>query len=298
MLGISVSFFASAAETISIISPYSYSHSGTPAMQVIVEQANQIQNQYKFLLEFKPGGEQLIAVKALEESPNNRLAIIAPKFVEHVSSKKLNANDYIPVHALGDACWAVITNVGNDKIGVASLQGQKELVVGGVGIGNAAHLTSLQLAEKYKFKVRYVPFKSNFDALVLMVSDNSVNMVLDRVNSFNQLKDKNPNIKMLAMSCPTRHTDAANLKTLAEQGITAPFVFNITVSHKGMDQARRAELSKILNDATLKVGAAEIQRLSDMSPPVFNGVDINIYYQHSFDLVNHLLLKHQENIKP
>jgi tripartite-type tricarboxylate transporter receptor subunit TctC len=293
---LAVTSTAWAKETISILSPYSANHSGTPAMYKIIDTANKSQSRYNFILEFKPGGEQIIAVRTLDENTNNRLAIIAPKFVEHTESGKLKFDDYVPVHALGDACWAVIANVGNERRGVASLQGQTELVVGGVGFGNAAHLTSLQLAERFGFKVRYVPFKANYDALVLMAGDNSINMVVDRVASYHQFRDKNPNIKLLAMSCPSRHPDEPKIKTLSEQGITAPFVFNITVAHKNMDAGRRAELGKILQDATRSIGRAEIQRLSDMTPPVFDNIDINQYYSNSTSLVRTLLNKHKQNI--
>ena len=285
-----------ASETISILSPYSANHSGTPAMYKIINVANKLQSRYNFILEFKPGGEQIIAVRALDENTNNRLAIIAPKFVEHTESGKLKFDDYVPVHALGDACWAVIANVGNERQGVASLRGQKEIVVGGVGFGNAAHLTSLQLAEKFGFKVRYVPFKANYDALVLMAGDNSINMVVDRVTSYRQFRDRNSNIKLLGMSCLSRHPDEPKIKTLAEQGITAPFVFNITVAHKNMDASRRAELGKILQDATRSIGRTEIQQLSDMTPPVFDNVDINLYYNNSVELVRTLLNKHKHHI--
>lgn len=293
---LSLSGLVIASETISIQSPYSANHSGTPAMYKIIDMANKSQSRYNFILEFKPGGEQIIAVRALEENTNNRLAIVAPKFVEHTESGKLKINDYVPVHALGDACWAVIANVGNAQQGVASLRGQKELTVGGVGFGNAAHLTSLQLAEKYGFKVRYITFKSNYDALVNIAGDNGINMVIDRVASYHQFQDKTPNIKLLGMSCPTRHPDAPKVKTLAEQGITAPFVFNVTVAHRNMDAARRVELGKILQDATRHVGKQEIQRLSDMTPPVFDNVDINLYYNNSVGLVRTLLNKHKHQI--
>lgn len=287
-----------AIENIAIMSPYSASHSGTPAMLKIIDAANQSQTRYRFFLEFKPGGEQILAIKAIEDQPNNRLAIIAPKYVEHIESGKLEESNYVPVHALGDACWAVITNVGDEKHGVSSLRGQSEIVVGGVGFGNAAHLTSLQLAERYGFQVRYVPFKSNYDALILMAGDGSINMVVDRVNSYHQLKEKRPGLRILAMSCPTRHPDEPNIKTLAEQGIIAPYVFNITMAHKNMDTSRRTELGQILQDATRAVGAKEIQKLSDMTPPVFNNVNIQTYYQNSVNTVKSLIRKHQSKIAP
>lgn len=291
-----VSISAYSAETISIQSPYAANHSGTAAMFKILEEANRQQSRYNFILEFKPGGEQIIAIKQMDEQPQNRLAIIAPKYVEHITSGRLSRDDYEPVWALGDACWAVIANVGDDRKGVASLQGQRELVVGGVGFGNAAHLTALQLGEKYGFKVRYVPFKSNFDALVLMTADGSVNMVLERVSNYKQMREKNPNIKVLAMSCPQRHPDIPNIRTLAEQGITAPYVFNIVVANRNMPVARQDDIGKILTRATTVVGAKEIQISSDMRPPQFDNTPTVSYYNRSVGMVGNLLKKYHTQI--
>jgi tripartite-type tricarboxylate transporter receptor subunit TctC len=288
-----VSISAHSAETISIQSPYSASHSGSAAMFKIIDEANRQQRRYNFILEFKPGGEQIIAIKQMDEQPQTRLAIVAPKYVEHLSSGKLNKNNYEPVWALGDACWAVITNVGDERKGVVSLRGQKELVVGGVGVGNAAHLTALQLGEKYGFQVRYIPFKSNFDALMLMAADGSVNMVLERASNYEQMKIKNPNLKMLAMSCPQRHPSAPNVQTLLEQGITAPYVFNTIIANQNMLATRQEEISKILNRATQIVGLNNIQRSSDFRPPQFDNLPVTMYHDKSIMLVDRLLKKYQ-----
>lgn len=288
-----LSMSALATENIVIVSPYSPSHGGTPATFKVLEEANRAQNKYNFILEFKPGGEQIIAIRSIEEQPQTRLAIIAPKYVEHVASGKLKATDYVPIHALGDACWAVITNTGNMAQGISSLQGKKELTVGGVGIGNASHITALELGEKYKIQVRYIPFKSNFDALILLVSDQSINMVVERVVSYLQYREKNPNVTVLGMSCPRRHPDLPQVKTLAEQGLDAPYVFNITVAHKDMNPSRRQEIADILNSATQAVGADEIFKLSDMTPPRQSAQE---YYNVRTSNMNRLLKKYQSQI--
>lgn len=287
---------AFATETIAIYSPYSPSHSGTPATQKIIEVANNSQADFKFVLEFKPGGQQLIAVKELDRNQENSLSVIAPKFVEHLKSEKISKNDYVPVFALGDACWAVISNLGKTEDGVASLKGVKDVVVGGVGIGNAAHLTSLQLAEKYGFNARYVTFKSNFDALVLMVGKGEVNMVLERYSSYLQFKDK-ANLTVLAASCPSRLPQAPNVKTLKEQGVDAPFVFNIFIAHKNMDVKKRRQIQAALESAAKTVGETEILRLSDMKPPMFSSISINDYYESSLDTVSKLLDKHSKSVE-
>lgn len=292
-----VSTLTFGAENIIIVSPYSPTHSGTPAMQKIIVAANQTQKRYNFILDFRPGGEQIIAVKHMDEQPASRLAIVAPKFVEHVQSGRLKRNDYVPVHALGDACWAVISNVGNSQQGVASLKGIRELVVGGVGIGNAAHLTSLELGDRFGFDVKYVPFKSNFDALVLLISNQGINMVLERVISAQQYREKNPSINVLAVSCPHRHPDLPAVPTLSEQGIEAPYVFNIIIAHQNMPSTKRIEISNILNEATRQVGAQEIFKLSDMTPPMFRNQSLLDYYNQRFNFMLKMIKKHENKLQ-
>jgi hypothetical protein len=281
-----LAFNVSAAETIKIFSPYSASHSGTPALFRVLDQANSSQNIYKFVPEFRPGGNQIIAVKSIDA---NSLAIIAPAYVENLESGKLNETDYVPVYALGDACWAVITN--------GPLEGAKEVTVGGVGYGNAAHLTALALGEKYKFNVRYVVFRSNNDALVNMTGNNGVEFVIEKYESFEGLQTKNPNLRVIAASCPKRLPQIPKTKTLKELGIDAPYVFNIIISNREMPEARRVAISKILNDATLKVGQDEIFKISAMRPPVFDGITTEEFYSKSVKTVQNLQKKYRVQIE-
>ena len=282
-----LSCMATATETIKIYSPYSPGHSATPAMFKIIDEANASQNIYKFSLEFKPGGNQIIAVKSLD--PQNSLAIIAPAFVENVASGQLNEKDFVPVYALGDACWAVITN--------KSLTGQREFVVGGVGYGNAAHLTSLALGEKHKFSVRYIVFKSNNDALVNMAGDNGIEFVIDRFEGYNNLKSKNSKLNMIAASCPTRLPQAPNVPTLKEMGIAAPYIFNIIIAHRDMPRGRQVAIGKILEAATDQIGAVEIYKLSAVRPPQFDRVSTEIFYEKSISTVKTLQNKYKTQIE-
>ncbi len=284
LLGISTSVFS--AEQIKIYSPYSPGHSGTPALLRIIDEANASQNVYKFNLEFKPGANHLLAIRALDEKS---LAIIAPAYVENVQEGKINEKDYVPVHAFGDACWAVVTN--------KPLKGAKEFTVGGVGFGNAAHLTSLALGEKYNFDVRYVVFKSNNDALVNMAGNNGVEMVIDKFENYEGLKTKNPAMEMIAASCPKRLPQAPNVKTLKELGIDAPYIFNIMMAHRDMPSARRDVIKQILNDATVKLGDKEIFKLSAMRPPVFDNISVEKFYETSVSTVKKLQTKYRDKIE-
>jgi hypothetical protein len=274
------------AEIIKIYSPYSPAHSGTPALKRIVDQANSMQNAYTFVVEFKPGGNQIIAVKSLDE---HSLAIVAPAFVENVDSNKLVESEYAPVFALGNACWAVITN--------KPFVGAEEFVVGGVGFGNAAHLTALSLAEKYKFNVRYIVFKSNNDALINMAGNHGVELVIDRFDSFRNLQTKNNKLTMQAASCPTRLPQAPDVKTLKELGFDAPYIFNIIIARNEMPVEKRTAIEQILNSATIEIGKDELYKLSAMQPPVFDNVSTQDFYSTSIGTVRNLLKKYQAQIE-
>ena len=277
--------FAVSANTVKIYSPYGPGHSATPALFRVVDQANSSQSKYRFVVEFKPGGNQIIAVKSLDEMS---LAIIAPAYVENVAAGKLDINDYRPVHAFGDACWAVVTN--------KSLDDQSEFVVGGVGFGNAAHLTALALGEKYRFNVRYIVFKSNNDALINMAGDNGVELVIDKYESYEALREKNSKLQMIAASCPQRLPQAPHVKTLKELGIAAPYIFNITIAHRSMPESRRNEIAKILHTATEKLGEQEIFKLSAMRPPQFDNISVDEFYNRSIDQVRSLQLRYKDQI--
>lgn len=272
-----------AQETVRIYTPYSPTHSGTPAMFKIIDEANKSQNIYKFILEFKPGGNQVIALKSMDE---NSLAIIAPAFVENVNKGLVKEEDYIPIHTIGDACWTVITN--------GPIKGIKEVTVGGVGFGNAAHLTALALGEKFGFSVRYIVFKSNNDALVNMAGNNGVIMVIDRYEAYEAMKTKNPNLQAFAASCPVRLPNAPKLKTLGENGIKAPYVFNITVAPKSMQSTKRRAIAIILNDAQNRVGADEIFKISGMNIPKESAEE---FYTKSINTVRSLQTKYRREIE-
>ena len=98
----------SAREIITVYSPYSPSHAGTTATRKVFDVANAAQHKYQFILEFKAGAQGVLALKEIEENPANKLAIIFAAFVDNVEKKLINESDYVPVHALGDACWAVV----------------------------------------------------------------------------------------------------------------------------------------------------------------------------------------------
>ena len=275
------------AETIRIQTPYTASHSGTPAMYRIIETANKIQKNYTFVLEFKPGGNQVIAVKQMDQDPQSNLAIIAASLVENAEIGQLKLEDYAPVWSLGDACWIVLSTQSKTS-SVAGLKNSKEITVGTVGFGNASHLTALQIGRTYNLAVRMIPFKSNYDAVVNMAGNNGITFALDTPATFENFQGKNPQLRMLAVSCSKRLPEYPEIKTLKEQGIQAPPIINIVVANVAMPAEKRRQLAQILERAADQVGETEIRKLSGFSPPQFNRTTAQEHFNASTELISRL----------
>jgi tripartite-type tricarboxylate transporter receptor subunit TctC len=260
--------------------------------------ANTIQDNYEFQIEFKPGANGTIALKTMDIYPSNRLATVAPAFVENAKQGLINESDYIPISSQGDACWAIITNIGDTKTGIESLNGVKEVVVGGTGFGNASHITAIMLGEKYGFNVRYIVYKGNFDALVNMVGTGDINFVIERVSNFKNFKTRNPNLQILGINCPTRSSAMPDIKTLREQGIDSPSIFFAIVANVKMPADRRKELSVILQNAQAQLGPKVFDDISDLVPPQFSKPPLSVenFFEKRVSQMKYLTHKYKDKI--
>lgn len=284
------------ADTISIVSPYSPTHAGTPALIKITEAANRLQTQHNFVLEFKPGANGLLALQAADYSPQDKLVLVHAGYAELLDENKIKDSDFTPVWSLGAACWAVVSNTGQGN-DIKSLQNRSEIVAGGVGFGTAAHITAIMIGEKLNVPVRFITYKSAGDVLVAMAGNNGPTLGMSPLAAVNALKEKNPNLHTVAMSCPRRHQSAPELKTLVEQGIKAPYIFNNVLSSAYMKSSRRAEIAKILEDATAQVGLTEIISVSAMRPPQFDKVSAEAFHNESVSTQRYLNARYKQQIE-
>jgi len=287
---------AMAQEVITVYSPYSAGHGGNVAFQKVLERANVQQKKYVFVMELKPGAQGVIALTTMNEHPQSRLAIIHAAFVDNLEAGTIKEEDYRPVHSIGDACWAVISSTATRPGDLSSMKGTGEITIGTVGFGNVTHLTAMSIAEKYGLSSRLIVFKSNYDAVVNMAGNNGINFGIERISVVKQFEKLNPKMKAIAMSCPTRYSADPKLKTLKEQGIDVPSVFNIVMSNQAMLEEKRVSIGKILDQATKSVGLAEIQQLSDMRSSVFDNVTVTDFYNKRIASIRYLRNKYRNEI--
>lgn len=258
-----------APQVITIQGSSSAAQSSWVPYRKMLDIANQQQNKYQFVLEHKPGAFGLLALQAMDASPHNRLATVSNGLIDNIRQGRVDKKNYVALSSHGDACWAIITNVGDERQGLISLKGQKDIMLGTVGHGSSAHITALELGAKYGFKVTVVAYKSNMEALVNMVGGHSINMVVERVSAYQQFKSKNPDLKILGMNCSTRHPSVPDVKTLSEQGVEAPSIWIVTAASVNMPADQRQEIADILDSATGKLGRDFLISSADMMAPMF-----------------------------
>lgn len=268
---------ASAAEVITLVNGTAPSQPNVATYIRTLEVANRMQNKYDFVIDMKPGANGALALKNMDLSPSNRISTIAPAFIENAKSGLINEADYVPLSSQGDACWAIITNVGNTKQGLKSLRGQREIIVGGTGFGNASHITAIILGEHFGFDVRYVVYKANFDALVAMAGNNGPNFVIERIHNYKTFKERNPSLQVLGVNCPHRNPLMPEVKTVKEQGFDTPTIFFAVVANVKMPAEKRQEIADILEAAQRQIGSDFLLESADLFAPQFNKPTVSVY---------------------
>jgi tripartite-type tricarboxylate transporter receptor subunit TctC len=231
-------------------------------------------------------------------SSANRVAVIAPDFVQMVYENKIKEDDYRYLVGLGDFCFAIWNKYSDPVRGLEGLRGTGEIVLGNVGWGNAGHLVALEIADKYGLTVRNIVFKSNFEGLVNLTQGGGVTQVQESVKAFDSLKSQavvqaNP----VAVTCTQRRKEMPTVKTMAEQGITAQGPWHIIIANKEMPAETQQAVTKILNKALVTLGEDKILELSNLHPIVFQkNTDVNAYYKRKSTAQKNLLQKYQSKI--
>lgn len=264
-----VSSLAFATETIVVLNPQGAGYSGTPQFLATIDEANKIQNKYQFVPEFKVGGFESVALLDVKNHPQTRITSVVTSHLEAADRGLIKLDDYVPVFANGDACWALASN--------KPLKDLKEIIVGAPALGGALHLDALEIGKKYNKPVRFIFYKTNGEAVLAMMQGD-VNLTLDRVVVFENYKKQFPTVEFVAMTCNVRHPAVPNLRTLKELGIDAPPIFNVIVASKDMDLTRRQDIRQIFERASKNLGQDRLSGLGDHVPALFQNIDSDTYY--------------------
>lgn len=276
---------ANAKENITVVSYTGPAGSLMPYVRAVLEKANSIQTKYNFSVINKPGAGGLIALQNTDRSPEDSLALVSAGFQDLSRRGKIKTSNYQPISALGNTCWVMVTNVGDEKIGASSLKGTNKLVVGSVANGSSVHLSGLVIGKKLGIDVQNVVFKTNVAALTMMATDGSINMTIDTPQNVATFKSKNPNLRSLGLNCKTANPLVPTVKPLSAQGFNVPGIWSVVVANKEMPLSKRKEMIKILDGALKAMGQKHIFEKYNYSVPILNGQSTEASFKENLAII-------------
>jgi tripartite-type tricarboxylate transporter receptor subunit TctC len=93
-------------------------------------------------------------------------------------------------------------------------------------------------------------------------------------------------MRVISALCPSRHPDLPKIKTVAEQGVDSPLIWQTILASKNMDTKRKQELTEIFTSAERTIGQQEIFKLTDQTPPLFYGVSSEQHFRNNWKKLN------------
>ena len=275
-----LSITAMAKETVTIV--YSWTPADTAANfhRTLVEEANRIQSQYKFVFDAKPGAGGSIAANYVATNPNTILAtasafFIRPNFFPN-ESHDLNA-----FKQLMPQCSAPALISSRKYQSWKEVPKDRPLTIGVSGLGTTTHLIATQLVKQYPNMV-VVPFKSTSEALVSVLGGNTDFAVNFLGDSMQYAQANSPKrVYMLGITGDKTVAGVAPLitqgfpKTLARMNIPAQLVVPKNVSDEKFTAWRnilvRAGSSKLVQDSfVLDYCESMNQMPTDQIQPYYN----------------------------
>lgn len=160
-----------AKETVTIV--YSWTPADTAANfhRTLAEEANKIQNKYRFVFDARPGAGGSIAANHVLNTPNTILAtasafFIRPNFFPNES------HDLGAFKELMPQCSAPAVISSLKYKSWKEVPADRPLTIGVSGLGTTTHLIATQVAKKFP-NLTVVPFKSTSEAVLSVLGGNT-----------------------------------------------------------------------------------------------------------------------------
>ena len=210
------------AKDIKVIVPYSAGGANDRIARIIEKELSN--NDYTFVVEFRPGANGAIAAAHVANIKNDTALMVASN--GFIIAPLLNASvgydpliDFTLVRYIGaDSLLLVVKNDGSIKNfkEFIKLSQTKTMPYGSVGIGSISHLTATTIAKGNKNFI-HVPYKGMSAVLPDLLSGN-IKWTIDAPQNVNNFIS-NGNLIPIAAYTPSRIPGYSNIPTVRELGI-------------------------------------------------------------------------------
>jgi tripartite-type tricarboxylate transporter receptor subunit TctC len=159
------SIAATAKETITLAYSWTAADAAANFYRALAQEANQMQNQYLFIFEAKPGAGGTIAAKFTESNPTNTLWLNSSAGYIRSNLFPADSQNMTDFRLIMPMCEAPVVIISNKYKNWKEVPRDKKITIGMTGMGTTTHLISLQLAKNFS-NLDIIPFKSTSEILI------------------------------------------------------------------------------------------------------------------------------------
>jgi len=255
----SLAFTASAAETITIVYSWSAADQAANYWRNLADAANKQQNQYKFIVDYRPGAGGTLAAHHILGTKNS-IQATSSAFYIRANLYPNESYDLNKFQSVLPMCLAPFSISSVKYKSWDEVPKDARLTIGISGLGTTTHMTAIQLTKKYP-NMEIIPFKSTSEALQATLSDQTdfaVGFVGDSIQyQGNNASGKRSNILGLSGS---KSIDGIPLlinqgfpSVLGTFGSPAQAVAPITMPEKQYRDVRQILMKAAKDPAVIKV---------------------------------------------
>ena len=231
---------ASATQVVTVYWPFGIGDPVVTNLRALIDKANQIQNEYNFLIVAVPGaGGAIAARKTITSQEPAVLATTSAFFVRPMlfSDSGYTFDEFKPSLVMSSSPFALLANNKFDNTWTGNLS------IGIAGIGSTTHIISEKIKQQYP-KLTIVPYKG--------LSDSTNDVIAGHINlSFNLVRaaEQYPDIKILGITGSNRIKDYKLLSDIGIQGVEHAVINVVIVRPSTMSPTVSARIDEILKQA-------------------------------------------------
>lgn len=229
------------AQTMSIIWPFGMGDTQAQYSRSLVEELNQMQKKYTFILENRPGAGATIGAKYVAATPNTILSastafFVRPNFYPEESHQ---ISDFRP---LMTQCAAPMVIVSQRYRSWKEIDRNQSITIGISGLGATSHLMAMQIKKLYPNAVP-VPYKGTREASIDAANGN-LDMSVAFIGEVEGFLDQK---KLYALGVTGRQS-VRGIATLESQGFETGEVVNMhsLIVPKSMSETQYQELRNLV----------------------------------------------------
>lgn len=268
-----------AAETINIVWGFNMGSNQANTVRLIIQEANQIQDKYKFVLESRPGAGGTVAANAVSSNPQNTIVSMSSSFI----IRPLFETDAAATHKLENFTPILVQGNGSPLVFVSTkyktleeVLSAKNINIGVSGIGSISHVAAQQIMSKNN-SAQIVNFKNSIEAVTAALGGH-IDVALTFINDIESFDTSVLNV----LAYTGNGYGIENKKLLLKnkgftdsENLTSNFAI---FASKDMDPVKFKELHEILLLANFRPAVVENYRRDFLIPIALNIEQSNDWY--------------------